>query len=194
MSNSSGKRTIDIRKPYYSGVAGTGAPGSANYVPAMNMNEPTWNEMVRIHNTPLAAVKAYKLELDKKKPNYYGGGSMLPTTTWGEWLNHPGALAWSANSQAPAPIANGGLYTSPQSTGAWASSPFPATQYGLAVDAARTSGINDVFYQQHVMRPGNDFSPYVHTPISSQHTASAIRGGSRRKRTYARRKRTRRHK
>ena len=71
--------------------------------------------------------------------------NVLPVTTWGQWASYPGALAWSASSQAPAPLANGGLYSSPQSTGAWASQPFPATQYAMSIEAARTSGTPDVF-------------------------------------------------
>ena len=96
--------------------------------------------------------------------------NVLPITTWGQWASYPGALAWSASTQAPAPLANGGLYTSQQSTGGWASQPFPATQYAMSVEAARASGIPDVFYHQ---RPsdnnGADFSPFVGSPITSQH-------------------------
>ena len=114
--------------------------------------------------------------------------NVLPVTTWGQWASYPGALAWSASSQAPAPLANGGLYTSPQSTGAWASQPFPATQYAISVEAARTSGIPDVFYHQ---RPadniGADFSPFVGSPITSQHYSATAgpslqKGGRRRSR------------
>ena len=114
--------------------------------------------------------------------NQRGAGlsEVLPTTTWGQWANFPGALAWSANSQAPAPLANGGLYTGPQSTGSWASSPFPATQYAESVEAAKISGNPDVFYHQ---RPndnqGASFSPYVGTAISDKHY-SATSGGKRR--------------
>jgi len=115
------------------------------------------------------------------------GGNLsetLPTTTWGTWANYPGALAWSSATSAPAPLANGGLYSGPQSTGAWASHPMPATQYAFAKEAAETSGIPNVFYHQ---RPndnnGASFSPYVGLPVSSQHySASAGRslsGGAR---------------
>jgi hypothetical protein len=101
-----------------------------------------------------------------------GGGlsDVLPTTTWGSWANYPGALAWGPGVTAPPPLANGGLYTGPQSTGAWASSPFPATQYAEAVEAARISQNPEVFFHQ---RPndnlGASFSPYVAIPLSNQH-------------------------
>jgi len=100
---------------------------------------------------------------------------VLPTTTWGQWANYPGALAWSASSQAPAPLANGGLYTGAQSTGSWASHPLPATQYAFAVEAAKAAGNPEVFYHQ---RPndnnGASFSPYVGTPASSQHYSATM--------------------
>lgn len=127
------------------------------------------------------------------------GGALsdvLPTTSWGQWGNYPGALAWSATTQAPPPLANGGLYTATQSTGAWASSPFPATQYGLAVDAAKTSGNPDVFYQQ---RPndntGASFSPYVGSPVTHSHYSATMgpKLGGRRK-TRRNRKQTRKPK
>jgi hypothetical protein len=126
----------------------------------------------------------------------HGGAlsNVLPITTWGQWSSYPGALAWSASTQAPPPLANGGLYTSPQSTGAWASQPFPATQYAMSVEAARTSGIPDVFYHQ---RPadnmGADFSPFVGTPISPQHY-SASAGPSLQRGGGGRRRKTRRNK
>lgn len=110
------------------------------------------------------------------------GGALsdvLPTTTWGNWAGYPGALAWSASTQAPPPLANGGLYSNPQSTGPWASHPMPATQYAFAVESAHTAGNTDVFYQQ---RPndntGASFSPYVGTPASPAHY-SATMGGRR---------------
>jgi hypothetical protein len=132
---------------------------------------------------------------------------ILPTTTWGSWGNYPGSLAWSASAQAPPPLANGGLYTGPQSTGDWASSPFPATQYGEMVETVKTSGLPEVFYHQ---RPndntGASFSPYVSVPLSplhysAQQPASGVHaGGSRRNRKHRQRhkqrkaKKTRRHK
>ena len=113
-----------------------------------------------------------------------GGASLLPVTTWGPWSELPGALATGpGGAQLPPPIANGGMYTGAQSTGGWASSPFPATQYAWAVEAARISGNPAVFYQQRAADNGGaSFSPFVHTPISSNHTVSAMRGGSKKRR------------
>jgi hypothetical protein len=96
----------------------------------------------------------------------------LPITTWGAWANYPGALAWSATTYAPPPLANGGLYTSPQSTGEWASKPMPATQYAFALEAAHISHTPEVFYHQ---RPndnsGASYSPIVGSPASPLHTS-----------------------
>lgn len=119
-----------------------------------------------------------------------GLSDVLPVTTWGNWAQYPGALAWSANTQAPPPLANGGLYTAQQSTGAWASSPFPATQYAQAVEAARVSGNPDVFYHQRPAdNSGASFSPYVAQPLSNQHYSAQARvGGGRRRSQTARRR------
>ncbi len=99
-----------------------------------------------------------------------GLSDVLPVTTWGQWSQYPGALAWSASTQAPSPLANGGLYTAPQSTGTWASQPMPATQYGFAVEAAKIAHTPEVFYHQ---RPndnsGASYSPIVGSPASPQH-------------------------
>ena len=133
---------------------------------------------------------------------------ILPTTTWGSWSEYPGALAWSSSAQAPPPLANGGLYTGPQSTGAWASSPFPATQHAEMIEATKVSGLPEVVFQQ---RPndntGASFSPYVSVPLSPQHysaqqdASGKWAGGSRKRKTYRRKhkqrgkgKGTRRHK
>lgn len=128
---------------------------------------------------------------------------ILPTTTWGSWANYPGALAWSPTTYAPPPLANGGLYTGPQSTGIWASKPFPATQYGEMVEAAKTAGNPEVFFHQ---RPndntGASFSPYVAVPLSDKHYSAeqpAQLGGrrhhSRRNNKHRRNKKlSRRHK
>ena len=119
-----------------------------------------------------------KQKQKQKQTRRMKGGNLsqvLPTTSWGSWGNYPGALAWSANTQAPAPLANGGLYTGQQSTGPWASSPFPATQYGWALGSAEAAKIPDVFYQQ---RPndnsGASFSPYVGSPASSVHYSATM--------------------
>lgn len=114
-----------------------------------------------------------------------GLSDALPVTDWGRWANHPSSYQWSATTSAPAPLANGGLYTNPQSTGAWASSPFPATQQAFALEAAKVSGLPEVAYHQ---RPndnyGSSFSPIVGSPLSSNHwsasgPAGPIKGGAR---------------
>lgn len=109
-----------------------------------------------------------------------GGGlsNVLPVTTWGKWDSLPGSTLWSPSQQAPAPLANGGLYTGSQSTGSWASSPFPATQYAMSVEAARTANNPVVFYQQ---RPdpmaGSSWSPYVGQSISPDHWSARLPKG-----------------
>jgi len=123
---------------------------------------------------------------------------ILPTTTWGYWANYPGAIMWSKDTQAPPPLANGGLYTGPQSTGPWASTPFPATQYGEMVEAAKTAQNPEVFFHQ---RPndntGASFSPMVAVPLSNQHysaemPAPATYGGGRRRNNRNRSRKARR--
>jgi hypothetical protein len=99
-----------------------------------------------------------------------GLSTVLPTTDWGRWSNTPAATQWGPQTSAPAPLANGGLYTNPQSTAPWASSPFPATQYAMSVEAAKVSGIPEVAYHQ---RPndnfGSSYSPVVTTQITPKH-------------------------
>jgi len=99
-----------------------------------------------------------------------GLSTVLPTTDWGRWSTTPAATQWGPQTSAPAPLANGGLYTNPQSTAPWASSPFPATQYAMSVEAAKVSGLPEVAYHQ---RPndnfGSSYSPVVTSPISPSH-------------------------
>jgi hypothetical protein len=110
---------------------------------------------------------------------------------WGAWSAYPGALAWGNGQTAPPPLPNGGQYTGPQSTGAWASTPFPATLYGWQVAAAQAAGNPDVFYHQ---RPndnsGASFSPYVGTPLSPLHYAAMYKasGGRRRRKSIKNRR------
>jgi len=102
---------------------------------------------------------------------FYGGlNAVLPTTTWGDWASNPAATACGPTTQAPPPLANGGLFNAPQSTGAWASIPMPATQHAFAVEAAKVSGIPEVAYHQSI----NASSPYVHAPLSSSHYSAGI--------------------
>ena len=103
-----------------------------------------------------------------------GLSSMLPVTNWGRWESFPESYQWGPHTGAPAPLANGGLYTNPQSTAPWGSSPFPATQYALALESAKVSGLPEVAYHQ---RPndnyGASFSPIVGTPISQVHSSAS---------------------
>lgn len=75
----------------------------------------------------------------------------------------------------PAPLANGGLYTGAQSTGEWASQPFPATQQALAIEASKISGHNEVGYHQ---RPtdnwGANSGPYNSVPLSPVHYSAGL--------------------
>ena len=157
---------------------------------------------MRAHTKSMPSPRSTRRRRQNKSRRHRGGGlsDVLPTTTWGNWANYPGALAWSAGTTAPAPLANGGLYTGPQSTGAWASSPFPATQYGESVESARLAQNPEVFFQQPpVANMGNNFSPYVAQPLSSQHysaqmppNVAAMAGGSRRNRKLSRRRKEKR--
>ena len=132
-----------------------------------------------------------------------GGAAGLPTTIWGDWANYPGALAWSATTQAPPPLANGGLYTSPQSTGEWASRPMPATLYAQSVEAARIAHTPEVFFHQRPAdNSGASYSPIVGSTASPLHTSMTqgpmLKGGSQRRRYRYRdsppTKKTRKHK
>lgn len=110
-----------------------------------------------------------------QQPALPGGlSSVLPVDSWGRWAETPESYQASPNTSLPPPLANGGLYTNPQSTAPWASSPFPATQHALALEAAATSGLPEVAYHQ---RPndnfGASFSPYVASPITSQHSSAS---------------------
>lgn len=75
----------------------------------------------------------------------------------------------------PAPLANGGLYTGAQSTGEWASQPFPATQQAWAIEASKVSGHNEVGYHQ---RPtdnwGANSGPYNSVPLSPVHYSAGL--------------------
>ena len=122
-----------------------------------------------------------------------GLSNVMPTTDWGRWSTYSPTYAWGPATAAPAPLANGGLYTNPQSTQPWGSSPFPATQHAWALEGAKVSGLQEVAYHQ---RPndnyGESYSPRIGTPISPLHSslsgsAGPIRGGGRGKRRTSRR-------
>lgn len=103
-----------------------------------------------------------------------GLSATLPVTSWGRWSDFPQSYQWAPHTSAPAPLANGGLYTNPQSTAPWASSPFPATQYAFAVEASKVSGLPEVAYHQ---RPndnyGASYSPITGTPITPNHWSAS---------------------
>lgn len=95
-----------------------------------------------------------------------GMADFLPTTSWGPWGSPAAATQWGSGSQglafsgpgsqAPPALANGGMYTGAQSTGSWASTPFPPTQYAHALEAAAGKGplAPAIFAQQ---KPNDNF-------------------------------------
>lgn len=110
-----------------------------------------------------------------QQPALPGGlSSVLPVDNWHRWSTYPEAKQWGPTTSAPPPLANGGLYTNPQSTAPWASSPFPATQHAFALEAAKVSGLPEVAYHQ---RPndnyGASFSPVVGTTITPSHWSAS---------------------
>jgi hypothetical protein len=134
------------------------------------------------------------LQVPSQTPALPGGlSSVLPTDGWHRWTSTPEALQWGPKTEAPAPLANGGLYTNPQSTTPWASSPFPATQHAFALEAAKVSGLPEVAYHQ---RPndnfGASFSPVMGTPITSNHWSASGPAGPIMQKAGARSKRTKR--
>lgn len=107
-----------------------------------------------------------------------GLSEAFPVTTWGNWSSLPSSTLWSPGQSAPSPLANGGLYTGPQSTGTWASQPMPATQYAFAAEAAKVAGNPEVFYQQRpITQPGTTWSPWVGQTISSDHWSARLPQG-----------------
>jgi len=108
-----------------------------------------------------------------------GGGlsDFLPTTGWGAWASYPDAVSAQPlqGTTMPAPLANGGLYTGPQSTGEWASQPFPATQQAWALEASKVSQTPEVGYHQ---RPTDNWGanpgPYNSVPLSISHYSAGL--------------------
>jgi len=83
-----------------------------------------------------------------------GLADFLPTTSWGAWSNPPQATQFSPSSSAPPALANGGMFSGPQSTGPWASTPFPPTQWARSLEAATGSAGVGVFTHQ---KPNDNF-------------------------------------
>ena len=85
-----------------------------------------------------------------------GLADFLPTTSWGGWSSPGAATQFSPTAQASPPLANGGMFTGSQSTGSWASTPFPPTQYAHALESAAGKGVlaPTIFAQQ---KPNDNF-------------------------------------
>jgi hypothetical protein len=99
--------------------------------------------------------------LSRKKTRHFrqrggkqGLADFLPTTSWGAWSNPPQATQFGPSASAPPALANGGMFSSPQSTGPWASTPFPPTQWARSLEAATGSAGAGVFAHQ---KPNDNF-------------------------------------
>ena len=87
-----------------------------------------------------------------------GAYPWLPQTVWGPGWPMAATQA-SQTGQLPAPLANGGMFTGPQSTGPWASTPFPPTQYAHALETGPA-----FFHQRPNDNFGASFSPAFPNP------------------------------
>ena len=95
----------------------------------------------------------------QKQQRQRGGAyPLLPQTVWGPGWPMAATQA-SPTGQLPAPLANGGMYTGPQSTGPWASTPFPPTQYAHALETGPA-----FFHQRPNDNFGASFSPAFPNP------------------------------
>lgn len=96
----------------------------------------------------------------RKQSRKQRGGSYpwLPQTVWGPGWPMAATQA-SQTGQLPAPLANGGMFTGPQSTGPWASTPFPPTQYAHALQTGPA-----FFHQRPNDNFGASFSPAFPNP------------------------------
>ena len=100
-----------------------------------------------------------KQEKKSRKQKQRGGAyPLLPQTVWGPGWPMAATQA-SQTGQLPAPLANGGMYTGPQSTGPWASTPFPPTQYAHALETGPA-----FFHQRPNDNFGASFSPAFPNP------------------------------
>jgi hypothetical protein len=92
----------------------------------------------------------------RQRGGKWGMADFLPTTSWGPWGVPTAATQFGHSAQAPPALANGGMYTGPQSTGSWASTPFPPTQYAHALESAAGKGPLSpaIFFQQ---KPNDNF-------------------------------------
>ena len=94
----------------------------------------------------------------RKQRQRGGAYPLLPQTVWGPGWPMAATQA-SPTGQLPAPLANGGMYTGPQSTGPWASTPFPPTQYAHALETGPA-----FFHQRPNDNFGASFSPAFPNP------------------------------
>ena len=92
----------------------------------------------------------------RQRGGRWGMADFLPTTSWGAWGSPSQAVQFGPNQTAPPALANGGMYSGPQSTGTWASTPFPPTQWAHSLEAAAGKGplAAAVFVQQ---KPNDNF-------------------------------------
>ena len=93
----------------------------------------------------------------------------LPTTTWSAgtaWSTPEQAIQFGPYKSAPPPLANGGMFTGPQSTGAWASTPFPPTQWAHSLEAATGSAGAKVFEHQ---KPNDNFGASFSPAFTSKY-------------------------
>ena len=94
----------------------------------------------------------------RKQQQRGGAYPWLPQTVWGPGWPMAATQA-SQTGQLPAPLANGGMFTGPQSTGPWASTPFPPTQYAHALETGPA-----FFHQRPNDNFGASFSPAFPNP------------------------------
>ena len=104
--------------------------------------------------------KTRKTRKIRQRGGKLGLADFLPTTTWSAgsggsgWATPAQATQFGAFKSAPPPLANGGMFTGPQSTGSWASTPFPPTQWAHALESATGSAGAKVFEHQ---KPNDNF-------------------------------------
>ena len=102
--------------------------------------------------------KQSRKQKQQKQRQRGGAYPLLPQTVWGPGWPMAATQA-SPTGQLPAPLANGGMYTGPQSTGPWASTPFPPTQYAHALETGPA-----FFHQRPNDNFGASFSPAFPNP------------------------------
>lgn len=104
--------------------------------------------------------KKQKMQTRRQRMQRQRGGAYpwLPQTVWGPGWPMASTQA-TQTGQLPAPLANGGMFTGPQSTGPWASTPFPPTQYAHALQTGPA-----FFHQRPNDNFGASFSPAFPNP------------------------------